>query len=372
MSWLAFGVVFSILAQPDRGDPPLFGGPCDYVDTPGVATIVSVSAADPGDLNCSNDPVVVNFDFLPDDPAQAGLAALGVRLRISEGVNPPRAWTEAEGLVTGSLHPCVRRDISSGTCTPLLFVLSDVDYEAGIAQCYEAITFAMDVFPLEVVDAIYDQRIVILTAVEDYGFAPSPDPVHITVAVKPTSADVTVAPADIRPGQVCEITVIPRKHLRRSFTATERGGPRGPWGEGDIFLVDIQGERQGFCQSHAASINVLPGEDSLFETAAAVRDRFIPFLASQHPELGITADTVWTPTIVKPHIWIVSHYLFFSDEWEMGVEWHITIAPWDWGRIYLRHRYTEYTPSQAFEISSLSTEPPLGPHTIPPPEQVDR
>jgi hypothetical protein len=87
-----------------------------------------------------------------------------------------------------------------------------------------------------------------------------------------------------------------------------------------------------------------------------MRDKFIPWLAAEHPELGITDETEWTPTVVRPHIMVVMYYLFFSEEWEMGVSWHVTIPPHDWSRIYLRHRYTETTPSHGFELSSVSSE----------------
>ena len=67
----------------------------------------------------------------------------------------------------------------------------------------------------------------------------------------------------------------------------------------------------------------------------------------------------------------MSHYLFFSDEWEMGMQWHVTIAPHDWARIYLRRRFTEASPSASFEIPSLS-DPASEPQEIQPHEAVFR
>jgi hypothetical protein len=58
--------------------------------------------------------------------------------------------------------------------------------------------------------------------------------------------------------------------------------------------------------------------------------------------------------MVSPEWLIVAHYLFFSEEWEMHLEWHIMIPPYDWARIDLRKRITEIKPSYAFEISSIS------------------
>lgn len=342
--------------------PPWDGGPCKYVDTPGVATIVSVESADPDALNCTNDPVEVIFDYQPDDPASADLAVTGRRLKISEGVNPPREWVESEGLIVGSQHVCIRRDITSGTCTPLLFEFADVDYEAGIDLCYADTTFAMTVFPLEVTNAIYGQRIVILVEVEDYGFHPVAEPVHIIASS--TSATIEIEPEDIWPGQVCEITAIPQP---RPVIRPYREFPPG-----NEVMVKVCGQRDGFEQSREISINVLPGEDQVTEAASAVRDRFIPYLSENYPEFGITAETEWTPTIVKPYFLVVTHYLFFNDQWELGVMWHNTIPPYDWAKIYLRHRYTHMLPQYAFKIDSMSTEPPQVPHPIAPPEEVDR
>jgi len=356
-----------------RGSIPPLGGPCEYIDTPGTATIVSVEPADPDALNCPNDPVVVMFDFQPVEPAGGTLAATGIRLTISEGVNPPREWVESEGLTPGSQHPCLRRDITSGACTPLLFELTDVDYGTGIDLCYADTTFAMTVVPAEIFDAIYEQQIVLLVAIENYGCQPVAEPVCIT-AIAP-GADITIEPASILPGQVCEVTVVP--HERQTDPAASMSAPRipsrpGGYPEGEELIVQITGERNGFEQVQDVSINILPGEDWLLEEAVLVRDRFIPYLAQNHPEFGITEGTQWTGTIVKPHILVVSHYLFFSDDWEMGVMWHIMIPPYDWAKVYLRHRYTNMQPQYAFEISSLSAVPPEPPHPIAPPEQVDR
>ena len=73
---------------------------------------------------------------------------------------------------------------------------------------------------------------------------------------------------------------------------------------------------------------------------------------------------------MQSHILVVSHYLFFSEDWEMGLMWHIMIAPHDWSRIYLRPR-GEMAPTLAFEIPSVS-DPTSSIRAIPVPVQVDR
>jgi len=113
-------------------------------------------------------------------------------------------------------------------------------------------------------------------------------------------------------------------------------------------------------------------EDEVGPLAAEVRDLFIPWLAQNRPELGITEQTQWTGTIVTPHILVVTHYLYFSDEWEMHVFWHVMIPPYDWAKIELRRRFVETLPSLAFEIPSRSAAPPLEAQAIEPSDTLWR
>ncbi len=126
----------------DEAEPPIAGGTCEYTSVSGVATIVSVEAAGSDETNCSNDPVKVTFSFVPDDATATQSYTItyisddSIELQVSSA-NPPSEWVQAEGLTVGSEHPCVRKEITSGTCTPLIFELTDVDYEQGIEMCYE-------------------------------------------------------------------------------------------------------------------------------------------------------------------------------------------------------------------------------------------
>lgn len=109
-----------------------------YHDTPGTARITSVGPAPANEYRCEADPVRVLFDFEPDDPARAELAATGVPLTVGAGAHPPRAWVEGSGLTVGSEHPAVRSDQPGGPCTPIVFALADVDYAAGLQACFAA------------------------------------------------------------------------------------------------------------------------------------------------------------------------------------------------------------------------------------------
>jgi hypothetical protein len=136
----------------------------------------------------------------------------------------------------------------------------------------------------------------------------------------------------------------------------------------DVDLT-ISGSRGGIQRQVERTFQVAPGSDAL---GAEANDHLAPFadwLAANRPELGIDPQTSWEPTL-GTWVLIVNHYAFFSEDWEVELSWHVMIAPDDWARIALRHRWTETRPSLAFEISSFSgtTEP----HEIDPPENVWR
>jgi hypothetical protein len=182
--------------------------------------------------------------------------------------------------------------------------------------------------------SIAGQHVVFLVTFADEGQA---DGQPVTIAAQADGAQVNVEHATIKSGEVAEITVIP---AAASI--------------GHSVAVTFIGQRGSVKEEETISFDVIEGSDDRQEYALELQAKFITWLAQQHPELGITPETAWTGTMVSPQWLVVSHYLFFSDEWEMHIEWHIMIAPYDWARIDLRHRYDATKPSLAFEISSVS------------------
>jgi len=229
---------------------------------------------------------------------------------------------------------------------PLLSVSALVLLLVG-CPCLIAPPFHLNVVPGKMNDTIPEQRCVLLVGAAD-GEAEGEfeGTVHITASAP--GATVIVEHQDITPGQLAEVTVIPQ-HSDVPMCSCQDG--RKIW-------VTINGEAEGCAKWVLAPITVTSEEEDLVgPEAAPVRDLFIPWLAENHPELGITAETDWTGTIVTPHILVVTHYLYFSDEWEMHVFWHVMMPPYDWARIELRRRFAETAPSLAFEIPSRSAEP---------------
>jgi hypothetical protein len=211
--------------------------------------------------------------------------------------------------------------------------------------------FHINVIPAQLNgDSIAGQHCVFLVTITDEG---QEGQLPVRISAKAPGSDVAIYQEDIVEGQVAEVVVVPASASI-----------------GDTIEVTITGNRGGSTDKKVVSFEVAEGEDDRQEYAKELLDRFVPWLATNHPELGITEDTAWNGTMVSPVWLVVSHYLFFSQEWEAHISWHIMIPPDDWARIDLRHRFDELAPSYAFEISSVNaTSEPV---PIEPPETVWR
>jgi len=196
--------------------------------------------------------------------------------------------------------------------------------------------------------SIAGQHFVFIVTITDEG---QECEIPVTISAVAPGAGVVIYQEDIFEGEVAEVVVIP---AQASI--------------GNNITVTITGKRGSVSDEKVASFEVAEGEDDRQEYATELLDKFVSWLATNHPELGITGDTAWNGTTVSPVFWlVVSHYLFFSEEWEVHIEWHITMPPDDWARIDLRHRFDELVPSYAFEISSVNatSEPvPIEPPDI--------
>jgi len=213
---------------------------------------------------------------------------------------------------------------------------------AGLAGCGggEPGPFIIQVIPAYMEDTIAGQSCVFLVTVCEGEGGGQGGIVNIS-ATAPGAA-VTVGPQAITPEQVAEVIVVPDE---ASISST--------------LTVTVNGERDGLKQTETVTLDVLEeiyDPEDLATYATELHGKFIHWLAENHPELGITAQTEWTGTIVTPHIVVVMYYLFFSEDWEMGLRWHVTIPPYDWAEIYLRHRTSEVAPSYAFKIPSLEAQ----------------
>ncbi len=210
--------------------------------------------------------------------------------------------------------------------------------------------FTLTVTPDTITDAIPNQRCVFLAWTNNADTAKqSLFPVSLSATA--VGAEVIIEPSVIYPGQMAEITAIPLP-----LVGNDKQLPNPD--EGRTATVTLRADRGAFVEEKTLTINITSEEqDFVGAYAAEVLSDFIPWLADNYPELNINEQTQWTNTIVTPHILIVTHYLFFSSEWEVHVAWHVMIPPYDWARIELRRRFSETLPSMAFAIPSRSANP---------------
>lgn len=132
--------------------------------------------------------------------------------------------------------------------------------------------------------------------------------------------------------------------------------------------VTITGTRGATSHAVTRSLPVFP-TDGVRPEAQANFDRWVAWLIAEHPELGITAETTWEPVFVSTLL-IVSHYSFWSEDWEVTVAWHVMVAPHDWSEVHLRRRGEDTSPSLAWRMDSVTLL--SAPYAVDPPESVVR
>jgi hypothetical protein len=119
------------------------GGLCEYETIDGYATVREVSHAPADAYNC-RDAVEVIYTFTPDDPSAidryrfTDFADAHLRFTLGAGMNPPRQWAHRMGLIPGSRHRCIRKEIVRGTCKPVKHVFPDIHGTTGWEQeCFK-------------------------------------------------------------------------------------------------------------------------------------------------------------------------------------------------------------------------------------------
>ena len=215
-------------------------------------------------------------------------------------------------------------------------------------------TFTLEVSPRTITDLPQASACVFLVSLRSAAAGALQGPVNL--AATSSAGRVSLSSDRLAEGDVAELTV-------ESQDAAV----------GSTVTVSVTAQRSG--ETHTTDVSAqitdpIESADDRLATAATIRDAFLPWIASEHPELGIDNDTAWTAFPLRPHILEVSYGLFQSAEWELAIWWHVTIAPHDWARMYLRRRFSETAPSFAAEIASFSTGGP--PVEIDPPEQIWR
>jgi hypothetical protein len=190
--------------------------------------------------------------------------------------------------------------------------------------------------PASVGMTIGGQRVVFLV-----GITGSAADGPVSLRASADGAEISIEPTLLDPGVVGEVTIIP------TAVTAERA-----------LEVTITATRGGIEHAERRMLTMMPGEGDLEAEARGRLATFTAWLAAEHPELGITPETTFAAT---PGSWllVVSHHIFVSEEWELGLSWHVMRPPDDWSELYLRHRWSEDRPSRAFRVKSVAeaTEP---------------
>ncbi len=230
----------------------------------------------------------------------------------------------------------MNRRTASVLAIVLAAVLSLVIYQLESIR-HQSAPFVIEVTPVHIRDSVVGQTCVFLVTIEeDDGDPGSGGKVILTVEAPNVGA--SIHPRDPEPGEVAEIWIrTTQEQLGKNLT------------------VIITGKRGTQEAEQRVTVWVDEGEFDVSEQAATIRDLFIPWLEVHRVELGITSETEWQGMIVTPHNLVVTHQLFFSEEWEMHVYWHVTIEPHNWAKMSLRRRFEETEPSLAFMISSWTS-----------------
>jgi hypothetical protein len=131
------------------------------------------------------------------------------------------------------------------------------------------------------------------------------------------------------------------------------------------FTLAVTGTRGSATQSLSVSATAVPGIDDIQETALQIAAVFLKELHGT-TVLGLPSDvsglTGGTPVA---GLLVVTHYAWFTDEYEIGLAWHIMVAPDDWSDIYFRPRGA-LRPTAAYRLSSWSTALAGGSYTVTP------
>lgn len=121
-------------------DDPI--GKCGpYMDISGTAEIIYVQDADPGSYNCPRDPVEIAFVFEPDDSSDYdryiySSISDSCFITCGDGKNPNRGWALEEDLTEGSVHECLRSELTWGACPPVIFNFPELDYDKANDSCF--------------------------------------------------------------------------------------------------------------------------------------------------------------------------------------------------------------------------------------------
>ena len=114
--------------------PDVVGGPCEYDDHPGTATIIRIEKTEASKQQSGisgYEGFEVHFTFKPDAAIKDGLGATATTwehlFQISSGTYPGPEYLKKYKLEVGKTFRGTMSVINSGTCAPVIVKLDGVD-----------------------------------------------------------------------------------------------------------------------------------------------------------------------------------------------------------------------------------------------------
>ncbi len=121
--------------------------------------------------------------------------------------------------------------------------------------------------------------------------------------------------------RVAEITIVPSEQATIEWHQIELTTTHAGETQGLTFDVEM---------FHWSSANIADAE--------AKRDPLLEWVENNYPELGSLSDQEWYGYFTYPQIWVVEHWTFLSEDWELRICYHVMIPPHDWSMLRLRPR----------------------------------
>lgn len=104
------------------------------------------------------------------------------------------------------------------------------------------------------------------------------------------------------------------------------------------YILRLTAQNRDVVNSLEFMVEIFPAEPQDPRWAVRKKDEFMPWLKKTHPEYVEVINQKWFKYQTYPQIWIVEHWTFLSEEWEMRICFHVMIPPHDWSMMRLRKR----------------------------------
>ena len=117
-------VLFAYFLTSCHQPPVVVGGACSYKKVEGIAIITDTQKPADPTLCKQQESKTIKFQFITNNKKNTVHNQL---LEIANTHAFPVKWVNKKGFTVGSKHPMTKMIIQSGTCTPVIYSLSNID-----------------------------------------------------------------------------------------------------------------------------------------------------------------------------------------------------------------------------------------------------